>query len=171
MKETIQTILEKLQEVTELLEAEVEVKSDSTQPPDPSQQPTNGKVYTVGLRSAYPKERTHKGLDWEAEWRAKGLLYDEYPLANKAKSGALAFLQAFAIATRLLRESGHSDFDPLYHDAGYPLYVPFLRFNGEGTEIVVKERTSTFAPFSFVFPTEAIARRFAEEMREVLGYR
>lgn len=171
MKELIQKILRMFQEVTEELEsAAEEITADAAFESIPLFQPFEPKnIFTVGLRSAYPKQRLFKGTDWEREWIDKGLIYDDYQTANKAKSNALYYLEAFAAARRIAHNT-EPGFDPTYFEHERPVYVPFFRFNGNEVEIVVKERTSTFAPFVFVFPTEASAREFGEEMIDQFGY-
>jgi hypothetical protein len=169
MRELIQRILRKFQEITEELESAAEEHTaDSSDTPQLNDtEPTN--VYTVGLRNAYPKERLFKGTDWEREWMTKGLIYDDYQTANKAKNNALYYLEAFATA-RKIAEKAEAGFDPAYLEHNRPVYVPFIRFSGNEAEIVVKERTSTFAPFAFVFPTESSAREFVEEIIDQFGY-
>lgn len=169
MRELIQRILRKFQEITEELEsAAEELTAGSPDTPQLNEaEPTN--VYTVGLRNAYPKERLFKGTDWEREWVAKGLIYDDYQTANKAKNNALYYLEAFATARKIAGKT-EPGFDPTYIEHNHPVYVPFFRFNGNDVEVIVKERTSTFAPFAFVFPTESSAREFGEEMIDQFGY-
>jgi hypothetical protein len=169
MRDLIQRILRIFQEITEELEsAAEELNADTPHPSHPGESEPRT-VFTVGLRSAYPKQRLFKGTEWEQDWIAKGLIYDDYQTATKAKNNALYYLEAFAVA-RIIAGRAEPGFDPTYFEHNRPVYVPFLRFSGDEVEIVVKERTSTFAPFAFVFPTELSAREFAQQIVDQLGY-
>jgi hypothetical protein len=168
MSKSINEVLEIVGTLQDALEEILEEPAPSGDGSPPATQPK--KVYSVGLRSAYPKERTYKGLLWEDEWREQGLLYDSLGVANRAKNNALRYLHAFALAVKIAEEA-RTGFHPDYiGEDGYPVYVPFFRFNNENVEIVVKERTSTFAPFAFVFPTEESARKFGETLLKEIGY-
>jgi hypothetical protein len=171
MKELIQKILRMFQEVTEELESVAdEMTTDTAIDSIPQVQPSEPRtIYTVGLRSAYPKQRLYKGTDWERDWIEKGLIYDDFQTANKAKSNALYYLEAFAEARRIAHKA-EPGFEPTYLEHARPVYVPFFRFNGNEVEIIVKERTSTFAPFAFVFPTESSAREFGQAIIDQFGY-